>query len=1006
MPTETTSLQFRIDSTQVKQASTELDNMADAGDRAEASQKKLEASTRGVALSATAAMREMTAFENALEKGAKTEAELATQRQRLNNLTKSGMVTTAEAVKYNQQLDKQQQALAKSAADEAKALERLLKSIDPTRAAMERLDKETEELQKHMQAGRITMDDYQKNLAILGNRKEALSGLSKEMQGIDLSGREAKDSAVALARSLTTGDFTQAASSLSNLATLGDNTAGALARAVAPFVALAAVAATFGVALYQNSSELSEFNKSLAASNAFTETTAGNLAVVANRIGELTGKYSESREALNQVVRSGQFTVDQYELATAAAVRLGQLTGQSATEIVRSFGDAEQSASKMAATVGEKYGLITVAQYDYIRELENRGEKEKALDVTLEAISTNTQTRLNALKSKLNDIERGWGAAGRAAGSAWNRFKGDLAANFGMASPEEEFESLQRQLKFLQEGNLNRDTTNDERRIEKRLTVLQEYLGTQKELNDEQGRESELIKSTRALQDQLDTVNPTNKKAKAVRELNAEYQNLFNNLKAGEKVPDILKGVTRGADGSFSGGSYDTLLKKINDDFAKGSKTPNGPAAVGLTNGSDAIKRQLETYQTEIKAAQEQLEATFRAGGISTEEYYTKRAELIEQDRDTMVNALDAQNQALRESLTNSKATASQKNQLEKLISDNTEASARAQEAAQSKLNVLSTQRAKALKDEELAIRSYVDALRTQIEAQQRAGDRAADAVGKGTRQARVDDDLARVDDSFAQQESALQQQLNEGRISADRYKTQLAELKQAHKDMTATVLNNEEKLRQSQGDWTKGATSALEDYKDSAADIAGQTKDLFSNAFQGAEDALVNFVTTGKLSFDDFAKAIIADLARIAVRQAMVQGLSALGFSGGGYTGDGGKFEPAGIVHAGEFVIRKEVTQQPGMKQYLSNLNRRGYADGGYVEPSPASRPAAQMAGNTQFVLQSSYSISTGAETSPEDARAAAAEAKRIGDQAAQEAIQRALRPNGEIWLKLNNRG
>ncbi|AXH72357.1 MAG: tail tape measure protein [Caudoviricetes sp.] len=1006
MATETTSLQFRIDSTQVKQASTDLDNMADAGDRAETSQKKLEASTRGVASSATAAIREMSKFEQVLEDGAKTEADLAAQRQRLNNLTKSGMVTTAEAAKYSQQLDKQQQAMAKSAADEAKALERLLKSIDPTRAAMERLDKETQELQQHMQAGRITMDDYQKNMAILGNRKEALSGLSKEMQGLDLSGREAKDSAVALARSLSTGDFTQAASSLSNLATLGDNTAGALARAAAPFVALAAVAATFGVALYQNSSELSTFNKSLAASESFTETTAGALQVMATNIGQATGKFGEARDALNAVVRSGDFTVEQFEKAGLAAVQLGQLTGQSAAEVVRSFQDAEGSASKMAATVGEKYGLITVAQYDYIRELENRGQKEEALNVTLEAISTATKARLDTLKSKLGEIERGWGSVGGAATSAWEKFKGDLAAGFGAASPEEEFETLRKQLEFLQSGVLPRSTANDEERIIKRMTVLQNYLGLQKDLNDEQGRESELLKSTRNLQDQLDAANPDNKRIKAVRDLNNEYKNLFDNLKQGEKAPDILKGVTRGADGSFSGGSYDTLLKKINDDFAKGTKQPGGKAAVGLTNGADDIKRQLQTYQTEIKAANDQLEASFRAGEISTADYYTKRAELIEQDRDTMINALDAQSQALRESLTTTKATGAQKNQIEKLIADNVEASARAQEQAQGKLNVLSTQRAKALKDEQAAIDSYIATLRSQIEAQERAGQRAADAVGKGSRQNRVDSELARVDDSFNQQERALQQQLNEGRISSERYQTQLRELKRAHADMTATILANEDKLRESQGDWTKGAKSALEDYKDSAADIAGQTRDLFSNAFQGAEDALVNFVMTGKANFDDFAKAIIADLARIAVRQSLVQGMTALGFSSGGYTGDGGKYEPAGVVHAGEFVIRKEVTQQPGMKQYLSNLNRRGYADGGYVEPVAKPSGAGMPSGGaTQLVLQSHYSIDGGGGSNEQDTQAAAVEAKRIGDQAAYSAIQKELRPGGLIWAKLNNR-
>ncbi|WP_239508548.1 hypothetical protein, partial [Serratia marcescens] len=49
-----------------------------------------------------------------------------------------------------------------------------------------------------------------------------------------------------------------------------------------------------------------------------------------------------------------------------------------------------------------------------------------------------------------------------------------------------------------------------------------------------------------------------------------------------------------------------------------------------------------------------------------------------------------------------------------------------------------------------------------------------------------------------------------------------------------------------------------------------------------------------------------------------------------GGYTGDGGKYEPAGLVHRGEFVFNKESTSRLG----VSNLYRlmRGYATGGLV--------------------------------------------------------------------------
>lgn len=62
--------------------------------------------------------------------------------------------------------------------------------------------------------------------------------------------------------------------------------------------------------------------------------------------------------------------------------------------------------------------------------------------------------------------------------------------------------------------------------------------------------------------------------------------------------------------------------------------------------------------------------------------------------------------------------------------------------------------------------------------------------------------------------------------------------------------------------------------------------------------------------------------------------------FDRGGYTGDGGKYKPAGIVHKGEFVMTKEATSALGTG-YLYNLMRaasRGYATGGSVGTSSNS--------------------------------------------------------------------
>ncbi|WP_149100673.1 phage tail tape measure protein [Actinoplanes teichomyceticus] len=72
--------------------------------------------------------------------------------------------------------------------------------------------------------------------------------------------------------------------------------------------------------------------------------------------------------------------------------------------------------------------------------------------------------------------------------------------------------------------------------------------------------------------------------------------------------------------------------------------------------------------------------------------------------------------------------------------------------------------------------------------------------------------------------------------------------------------------------------------------------------------------------------------------------------FHAGGWTGPGGKYEPAGVVHADEFVIRKEARQKieaanPGLLDEMNATGQvRGYATGGLVLPFPASVAGARI--------------------------------------------------------------
>ena len=100
------------------------------------------------------------------------------------------------------------------------------------------------------------------------------------------------------------------------------------------------------------------------------------------------------------------------------------------------------------------------------------------------------------------------------------------------------------------------------------------------------------------------------------------------------------------------------------------------------------------------------------------------------------------------------------------------------------------------------------------------------------------------------------------------------------------------------------GKDAAIKSYGDEIADVGSQAFGAWTNALQGTEDALVSFVTTGKLGFKDLATSIIGDITRIAIRQAIMKpllgalGLKIPGFAdGGAFIGGVQKFANGGVV-------------------------------------------------------------------------------------------------------------
>jgi len=64
--------------------------------------------------------------------------------------------------------------------------------------------------------------------------------------------------------------------------------------------------------------------------------------------------------------------------------------------------------------------------------------------------------------------------------------------------------------------------------------------------------------------------------------------------------------------------------------------------------------------------------------------------------------------------------------------------------------------------------------------------------------------------------------------------------------------------------------TESVRKYGEAANDVGAQVASSFASATQAMEDGFVSFVTTGKLSFSDLTKSVLADIARMQARAAI----------------------------------------------------------------------------------------------------------------------------------------
>lgn len=906
-------LGVKIDSADAIQAKTSLDEMAKAGGRAEQS--------------AVSLMNEMQALEKSLSTSAKTTQDLAKQRDALAKLTKTGAYGEAEAAKISAQLDKQQIALAKSAMDEQKALNSLLGAIDPARAALAKLDTQVEQLGKHLDEGRISQDQYNSALSKIDKDYGKLEKTATGFDKLRLGTRQAQENVVQLGNALSSGDWGSGVRAVAQLgAGAGAGAAGLLA-ILAPLALATAAVGGLAYAYHKGSEEQDSYNKSLILTANYAGVSAGQLGDMARQVSATVGTTGQAAAVLAMLADNGKIAGDSFAGITQAAVSMQEATGKAVSETVSEFTKLADDPVKASAALNEQYHYLTASVYSQIAALEQQGNHAGAVKLATESYADAINERTPKILENLSFWEKGYNAVARAADSLKNIGRPDIGADI---------EQARRDLASAQSGDVGLFQNKQEMidLYQNRLNMLEDQKAAQAEIAKLEGDQA---KAQQAAVTSMQKVDALTKSSWTNEQKRADA------LKDYKKQLDDIRKVAPN-DPRLAQATVDKNIANINDKF----KDPKAAGTqVDLTSFNNA-KNDLAAITDTYKNYQKELEAAQKAGLLSEEDYLLRRQALIGNELDQVTAAYEAEISALEASKAKKSTSAAHSIQLDQKIADARAGMVKAQKDADSQLEVLATNEMGRIAKQERAISSYVQALGQQQRALELAGQRAVLGVGQGDRQNALNGQLNSQQDRFAQQSLELENQRSDPsrNMSDEEFTRKSQALADANKKATDQIRQNYADVEAAQGDWTKGATSAWANYLDSAQNIAGQTKSLFGNAFSSMEDSIVNFAMTGKMSFADFTKSILADMARIATRQAasgLLGSLVGLGISAAGSYFGGGATTSAGSTAAG--YSPDVLAGWSGVTQANGGAWSGGvqmFADGGAFTNSIVSKPTA----------------------------------------------------------------
>ena len=892
-------LGLAVNSESAVQAADNLEGMVEAGARAEQAINKVaetseQAKARLLALGKAA--MESSSYQEALNRAyeATAGASAAAAREQLNQsaaLRQSAKAASESSVAQEKVAASEKKTTA-AIAEQRTQLEKLLGQIDPTTAAFARLGDQQRQLEKFKAAGILdpgTFNEYKAKI------EQAESGLVSFDKTVARTGVSAKQSAAALRMlpaqfsdifvSLQGGQapltvFLQQGSqikdSFGGIGAAAKAMGGYIVGLVNPFTLAAAAAAGLGVAYYKGSEESTRFKTALILTGSAAGASADSLASMASKVGETVGTTGKAADALNQLASGGKIAGESFEAVAIAALSMEKATGRAVADTVAEFVKIGKDPVAAAKELNDQYGFLTASVYSQIVSLKEQGREQEAVKLLTDTYADTVQSRSKQVIENLSLWERAWNGVAGAAAQALDGLK-----NVGRESSyEDQIKALRAKLTGSEAFDVGGVRMNPGAVSKKDRDDIQAQINfIELQRDADRARAQYLADQSRLQKDAISGIDLINREAGAastnVDKLNdrlaelgkARTKNLENNSWSTEEQAKYEKAAA-------------ALRKQIADAQKKATKVESSP--VDLTSFNDADNK-LKALTASFQNSMRVLDASQKAGLISSQQYAEQKSALISKEKTEVEAAYNGQITALESVREKSTTTGAQRIQIDQKIADARSKMVDALKKLDADQEVLSIELRGRLEKDEAAVKAFAQATQDSLNLDQRGLDSQLAGFGLSDQQRkRLQEDL-KIQQDYQDKLEKLSRDRSRNQISESVYQQET----QILNDALETRLQKQEDFYRKEdalrGDWSNGVSRAWRNYVDEASDAAGLTESAFGNAFQGIEDVFVDFITTGKASFKDFANSVIADLARIVVKQQVIAPLLNAVFGGGG---------------------------------------------------------------------------------------------------------------------------